>query len=52
MSVADRKISMFFKSAIFEQVYGEIFKCIINFRNQELFSIALEEIHQNQSSMA
>ena len=39
---------MFFKSAIFDQVYGEIFKCIITYRNQELFSIALEEIHQTQ----
>lgn len=31
---ADRKISLFFKSVIFEKIYNEILKCIIFYRNQ------------------
>lgn len=43
---------MFFKSSIFEQIYSEIFKCIISYRNHELFNIALQEIHHNQAEIA
>lgn len=29
----DRKISIFFKASVFEQVFLELFKCVMSYRN-------------------